>query len=129
MFDKVFKKLHAEASNDVVENHRKHPRRENDRCAMLFGNTLIPVRDWSMGGALLDTDERLFSEGQNMDFTLKFQTGNALRDLHHQGQVVRRANGRIALQFSPLSTDKEREFMNVMEHCIADEFARSQATA
>jgi len=129
MFERVFRNQRALASNDQVENNRLHPRRENDRCALIFGETLVPVRDWSFGGALLDTDERLFSDGQHIVFTLKFKAGDEIHSVIHQGIVIRRANCRVAVKFAPLTEAKQREFMAVMEHCVADEFARSQASA
>lgn len=120
--------LRANASNDMLSTatRRRHARRDQDRCIALLRGQSFPVENWSQGGVLLGGDDRLFSPGQELELTLKFKLRNMIMDVDLRGQVVRRNSGRVAIQFAPLSRAIRRCFQQVVDDCIAREFANSQ---
>lgn len=116
-------------SNDGTDQHvrRRYARREHDRCvAMIYGQT-FPVRDWSLGGVQIAGDERLFGIGGQIEMTLKFKLRNTIIDVPVIGTTVRKGSGRVALAFGELHNQIRRSFQQVIDDCIAAEFANSQA--
>jgi len=128
MLQTLFSTLKTGASNDAtLETRRRHPRRVADRCVAVIHGRTFPVRDWSLGGVLLQADDRLFGKGQDLDMTIKFKLRNMIVDVAHRGVVVRKTNGKVAFVFDPLSNLVARQFQQVIDDHVADEFARSQA--
>lgn len=127
MFSNFLASLRSVTSNDIDETRRRSPRRGSDRCvAMVCGQT-FPVENWSFGGVLISADERLFGTGQDIDITLKFKLRNTIIDVSHRGHVVRKSNGKVALEFEPLEKTIRRGFQQVIDDAVASEFATSQA--
>lgn len=127
MFNSFIAGLRTAASNtDLPETQRRHPRRASDRCVIVVENQTFPVENWSFGGALMNADERLFSESQMVAATLKFKLRNTILDIPVKGNVVRRNMGRIAIAFEPLDRAIRRTFQQVIDDAIASEFAGSQ---
>lgn len=126
MFSNFLAGLRSVTSNDIDETRRRSPRRGSDRCvAMVCGQT-FPVENWSFGGVLISADERLFGTGQDIDITLKFKLRNTIIDVSHRGHVVRKSNGKVALEFEPLEKTIRRGFQQVIDDAVASEFAISQ---
>jgi hypothetical protein len=114
---------------DKMSQRRKHERREQDHCvAVLYGQT-VPVENWSFGGVLVDSDDRLFAVGQPIEVTLKFKLRNAILEVAHQGTVIRKAAKKVAVAFDPIGTGTRRVFQQVVDDAIAAAFADSQAPA
>lgn len=121
--------LREQASNDQDETRRRHPRREIDRCVIDVCGQTFPIENWSPGGVLVAGDERLFGLGQDVEFSLKFKLRNTILDVKHRGHVVRKNNQKVAIKFEPVTQTIRRTFQQVIDDCIAGEFANSQATS
>jgi hypothetical protein len=126
MFSSFLASLRATTSNDSSETQRRHPRRGNDRCVVVIHGQTFPVENWSFGGVLLGADERLFGTTQDIDITLKFKLHNAILDVPHRGRVVRKTNGKVAIEFEALDKTIRRAFQQVLDDANASEFASSQ---
>ncbi len=127
MLQTLIDSLRAGASNDpAATTRRRHPRRHEDRCVVEIAGRTFPVENWSMGGLLLDGDDRVFNLGVDIDFTLKFRVRNAILNVHHRGRILRKGNGRIALRFEPLPTAVRHGFQRVVDDFVAREFVESQ---
>lgn len=126
MFSTFLAGLRANTSNDASETQRRYPRRANDRCVIVVHGQIFPVENWSFGGVQLNADERLFGMGQTIDLTLKFKLRNTIVDVAHRANVVRKSNGKVALEFEPLSKTIQRGFQQVIDDAVASEFAISQ---
>lgn len=126
MFSSFLASLRATTSNDSTETQRRHPRRGNDRCVVVIHGQTFPVENWSFGGVLLGADERLFGTTQDIDITLKFKLRNAILDVPHRGRVVRKTNGKVAIEFEALDKTIRRAFQQVLDDANASEFATSQ---
>ncbi len=114
------------SNNDEQETKRSHPRRDVDRCVAVIHGRTFPVKDWSLGGVLIQADERLFGKEQDIDLTVKFKLRNNIIDVSHKGVVVRKSNGKVAVQFEPLSQTISRQFQQVIDDYVAGQFASSQ---
>lgn len=126
MFSSFLASLRATTSNDSTETQRRHPRRGNDRCVVVIHGQTFPVENWSFGGVLLGADERLFGTTQDINITLKFKLRNAILDVPHRGRVVRKTNGKVAIEFEALDKTIRRAFQQVLDDANASEFATSQ---
>ncbi len=126
MLQNLLSSLKAGASNDKQPASRRHARRDVDRCVAVVHGRTFPVENWSLGGVLLQADERLFGKEQDVDFMIKFKLRNNLLDVAHQGRVVRKAPGKVAIQFEPLTQAINRQFQQVVDDYVAGEFANSQ---
>lgn len=126
MFSTFLSSLRAGASNDVASTQRRHPRRTNDRCVIVIHGHTFPIENWSFGGVLLNGDERLFGIHQTIDIVLKFKLSNTIIDVPHKGYVIRKANGKVAIEFEPLTKTISRSFQQVIDDAVASEFATSQ---
>lgn len=127
MIQTLISSLKADASNDRQNSKRRHPRRNVDRCAAVICGRTFPVENWSLGGILLQADERLFGKEQELDLTIKFKLRNNIVDIQHRGIVVRKSNGKVAIRFEPLSQAISRQFQQVIDDYVARSFADSQA--
>lgn len=126
MFSTFLNSLRATTSNDVTETQRRFPRRNNDRCVVVIHGQTFPVENWSFGGVLLGADERLFGTAQDIDITLKFKLRNTILDVPHRGRVIRKTNGKVAIEFESLDKTIRRAFQQVLDDSNASEFATSQ---
>ncbi len=127
MFNALLSGLRTHASNDTDDMQRRHPRRINDRCVIDICGQTFPIENWSYGGVLLSTDERMFGLEQDIDFTLKFKLRSTIININHRGHVVRKQKGQVALQFEPLTQMISRNFQKIVDDEAAMEFANSQA--
>ncbi len=127
MLQTLISSLKAGTSNDRSETHRRHPRRDVDRCVAVIHGQTFPVENWSLGGVLLHADERLFGREQDIELAIKFKLRNTILDISHRGQVVRKSPGKVAIQFEPLSQTINRQFQQVIDDYVARQFATSQA--
>jgi len=127
MFKKILATLGTNSSNDSVETRRKQPRRQSDRCVAVIHGQAFPVEDWSPDGLLISADDRMFGLGQGIEFTVKFKLRDTVIDIKHSGQIIRKANQKVALQFAPLTQTIRRGFQQVIDDQVAREFANSQA--
>jgi hypothetical protein len=118
-----------ERSWDKTSQRRKHERREQDHCVAVLGGKTVPVENWSFGGVLVDSDDRLYAIGQAIEVTLKFKLRNAILEVAHHGTVVRKAAKKVAVSFEPIGTGTRRAFQQVVDDAIAAAFADSQAPA
>lgn len=128
MLNSLISALKATTSNDAFDTRRRNPRREVDRCVAVVHGHTFPIENWSLGGALIVADERLFGVGMDVDATIKFKLRNTILDVPVQGSVVRKSSGKVAVQFRPLVLDVRRAFQQVIDDYAAREFANSQAT-
>jgi len=126
MFSNFLASLRATTSNDATETQRRYPRRGNDRCVVVIHGQTFPVENWSFGGVLLAADERLFGTTQDIEVTLKFKLRNTILDVPHRGRVIRKTNGKIAIEFESLDKTIRRAFQQVLDDANASEFATSQ---
>ena len=127
MLQTFLSSLRSMSSNDKDATRRRHPRRASDRCVAVICGQPFPVEDWSPGGLLIAADERLFSMGQDMEFTVKFKLRNAILDIAHRGRVVRKTNQKVAFEFEALPQTVRHAFQQVIDDQVAREFANSQA--
>lgn len=126
MLQNLISSLKSETSNDATQTKRRYPRRNMDRCVVVVHGYTFPVENWSLSGLLLQADDRLFGMNQEIDFTVKFKLRNTILDVGHRGTVVRKADGKVALNFEPLSKTISRKFQQVIDDQVAGEFANSQ---
>ena len=115
-----------EESWDSVVQRRRHERRAADKCIAILAGKPVPVENWSVGGVLMDGDDRLFSVGQTVEVTLKFKLRNVILDVTHHGRVVRKASQKIAVAFGPIGLGTRRAFQHVIDDAVAAAFADSQ---
>lgn len=114
------------ASNDAFASRRHYIRRNCDKVISVINGDMCPVQNWSNGGALIESDDRIYSDGQEIDITLKFRLDHSFLDLDHKGKIVRKGKGRIALKFAPLTEQIKSGFRKVIDDQIANEFVNSQ---
>ena len=126
MLQTLLSSLKAGASNDSESSNRRYPRRSVDRCVVVIHGRTFPVENWSLGGLLLQADERLFGKDQDIDLLIKFKLRNNILDVKHRGVVLRKAPGKVAIEFEPLSSMIKRQFQQVVDDHVAGEFAQSQ---
>ena len=51
-----------------------------------------PVENWSFGGVLITSDDRVFADGQDLPLTLKFKLRNTILDVNLNSRIVRKGN-------------------------------------
>lgn len=113
-------------ANDQPSSRRRHTRRYADHCVCMIDGKNYPVLNWSIGGVQVTADDRMFAEGQHADVVLKFKIRSTVIEVPHKANVVRKANGKIALQFEPLTRKVRNKFQNIIDDFMASEFANSQ---
>lgn len=114
-------------SNDSFKTKRIFERRSSDKCIAAVKGHDCPVHNWSLGGVLIESDDRLFSVGQEIDMNLKFILDNSIIDIEQQGKIIRKGNGKIAVEFMPLNESIWEGFKKVIDHHAANKFSNSQA--
>ena len=118
--------LKSRAGNDRTSTRRRYARRACDRCVGVINGKTYPVEDWSLGGLRIAGDERLFQPGQDCEVLLKFKLRENVMDIPRKAKVVRRANHKIALEFSSLSQQTRHNFQQVVDDYVARKFADAQ---
>ncbi len=126
MFKKHVSNLDQKDSTALLHVKRQNPRRSDDRCVAVVNGQMYPVENWSNGGMLITADERLFSIGQKCVFTLKFKLRDDIMEVDHKSTVIRKAPGKVALQFEPLPRDAQAKFQQVVDDYVAQRFVESQ---
>lgn len=110
-----FEALDLDAANDMeAETRRQFPRRACDFCVAEIDDQLYPVKDWSMGGVLMQADNRKFQDGKTYPLYLKFKLGEDVREVQVHGSIVRRSDSQMAVCFNPLTRDQRADFMDVI---------------
>lgn len=114
-------------SNDSAQRvPRRYPRRHVDACVAVIDGKTFLVEDWSLGGALISADERLFAVGQCVDITMKFKLREKVFKIEHRAQIVRKSHDQIAFAFEPLTQRIRRSFQRVVDDFVARDFVNSQ---
>ncbi len=126
MFGYLFSSLSAHNNNEQNNMKRQHTRRENDQCVIMIEGQLFPVQNWSMGGALINTDEQSFGLHDEVGVTIKFKVGEIVRDVTQLARVVRKSRGKIAFEFAPLGHKSYTNFQHIINECVSAQFADSQ---
>lgn len=127
MLQALLSTMRDSVSNDAMITRRNQPRRAVDRCIAVIDGMPHPVEDWSLGGALITANDRLYAFGQPVELTMKFKLSDRVLDVIQRGHVTRKANGKIAITFEPLDRATKSKFMQVIDDDVANEFAESQA--
>lgn len=127
MFNKTIS--HSQSIDSKAPSHskRRQPRRYEDRCVVIVNGQMHPVENWSKCGLLMTADERLYGQGQDCMFTLKFKLRDEIIEIDHKAKVVRKAPNKVALDFSPLSRSVQSGFQKVVDDFVAQRFAESQS--
>lgn len=118
--------LNAGNSNEDTSTRRRYPRRNCDKCVGVVNGRIYPIYDWSPGGALIEGDERAFSVGDDVSVTMKFRLHGSVLSLDHQGRIIRKTDGKVAVQFIPLTQQIWHGFKKVIDDHVTSEFANSQ---
>lgn len=126
MFGKLFSSLRASNNNDEFVARRKHTRREHDHCIVIVNGNMMPVKNWSLGGVLVDADDRSFTQDDIVDVVMRFKLSSKIIDVPHSARVVRKGANRVALEFKPLTQQIRSNFQNVVDDYVASQFASSQ---
>jgi hypothetical protein len=126
MFGNFFSGLKADNSNDTYAARRKYSRREADHCITVIEGKSYPVENWSLGGLMIQADERVFGVDDEVNVTMKFKMSQKIIDVPHRARVVRKARNRIAFEFKPLTQQIKNNFQNVVDDYVASQFAASQ---
>jgi len=127
MFGRLFSSLKADNSNKPDSARRKYARRDCDRCVTVINGKTYPVENWSLGGVLLNADEREFANEDEIDITLKFKMRENIVDIPHAARVIRKGRNKIAFEFKPLTQQIRSNFQNVVDDHVASQFAASQS--
>lgn len=127
MFSALLQAVKSQPQNDQIATKRRHPRRATDKCVIMINGKMHPVENWSMGGALVQTDSRLFSVDNEVDLILKFKLRDKMVDVPHRARVVRKSKDTVAFEFLPINAQIKTNFQNVIDDFVAGQFADSQA--
>ena len=122
-------RLLSQIDNDVesFEQKRRYERRECDQCVAEIDGKAYPVINWSQGGALIFMDERLLTENDRIDLTMKFHVQDRIIPISNTAHVVRKSNSRIALGFETNDDVTRQNFQQIIGDITTREFADSQA--
>jgi hypothetical protein len=126
MFANLFSSLRAENNNEEFAVRRKFSRRGADHCISVINGQPYPVENWSLGGLLIQADERIFSVNDELSITMKFKLSQKIVDIPHKARVVRKARNKIAFEFKPLTRAIQNNFQSVIDDYVASQFAASQ---
>ncbi len=127
MLQQILNSLKGTVSNDDEDTRRAFERRESDQCIAIIDDIAFPVVNWSKGGILLNGDDRTFGIEDSKTVTLRFKLTDRVVDVEHKGRILRKGRDKFVVEFSPLSQNIERQFNNVVDDYVAQEFANSQA--
>ena len=115
MFNVDWKTFLKRVSNDDSPSmRRRYPRRNHDICILEIAGKHYPVKDWSMGGALIELTDPSYSLGQVIDFTIKFKLKDRVLDVDHSATIIRKSRNYIALAFADLPGDTRSEFNTII---------------
>ncbi|MAS87657.1 MAG: hypothetical protein CMH30_06750 [Micavibrio sp.] len=103
------------ANDDTPSKRRKFVRRENDVCVIEFNGKHYPIKDWSMGGALIETTDRSISVNDTVNFRIKFKLKDRVVDVEHTGRIARKTKTHIALEFDQLPGQTRTAFDTVVK--------------
>jgi len=126
MIRNILEGLKISASNDDFDSRRSHERREIDSCIGIVDGRSYPVENWSQGGILLHGDDRVFGVNDVKEITIKFKVADKVMNVSHKGRILRKGNGKFAIQFAPLTQEVDKQFQHVLDDYMAQEFANSQ---
>ncbi|MFN3700104.1 MAG: PilZ domain-containing protein [Alphaproteobacteria bacterium] len=126
MLSGILEMLRPEKAVTQPVSNRRHERRKSDKCVSLINGKMLPVVDWSFGGAQIACDERIYALGDTLDVALKFQLRDDIVDIQHKARIVRKNRSRIAVEFEPLTREIRERFQSVIDDYITREFADSQ---
>lgn len=127
MFGHLFSSLKAYNNNEHQTARRRYTRRECDKCVTVVNGKTYPVENWSLGGVLVNADEREFSTQDEVNVTLKFKLRDKIVDVPHAAKVVRKTRHKVAFEFKPLTQQIRSNFQNVVDDYVASQFAASQS--
>jgi len=119
----------ADNSNEPMQMQRKHSRRENDYCVAVIGDRTYPVFNWSVGGTMISGDERFFTVNDRTEVLMKFKIGDHIHEISQPARIIRKARGRIAMQFLPLTGSPSKEMQHVLNDCITNQYVESSQFA
>ncbi len=129
MFKRLFSSLRADNNNDPQNDavRRQFERRDCDKCVTVINGKTYPVENWSLGGVLVNADEREFTAKDNVEVTLKFKLRDRVIDVPQDAFIIRKARNKVAVQFKPLTQKTRGDFQNVLDDYVASQFAASQS--
>ena len=127
MFARLIGSLKADNNNDKETVRRRYTRRDCDRCVSVVGDKIYPVENWSLGGVLINADERDFGVNDEINMTMKFKLRDNVVDVPHAARVIRKSSNKIAFEFKPLTQQIRGNFQNVVDDYVASQFAASQS--
>lgn len=123
----ILGKMKISASNDDQDSRRSSERRDIDSCIGVIDGKTYPIQNWSKGGVLLHGDDRTFDVNEIKTITMKFKVADRIMDVTHAGRILRKGRDKFVLQFSPLTDNVDRQFKQVVDDHLAQEFINSQA--
>ena len=126
MFEKLFSSLRADNNNEPHAARRKYTRRDCDKCVGEINGRTYPVENWSLGGILINSDERSFGVDETVDVNLKFKLRDEILQVPHRARVVRKARNKVAFQFDALPRTMRGQLQKVVDDYVTSEFANSQ---
>lgn len=127
MFGRLFSSLKADNQNEPHAARRRFTRRDCDQCVTVINGKTYPVENWSLGGVLLNADEREFGAQDEINMTMKFKLQDKIIDVPHAAKVIRKNRNKIAFEFKPLTQQIRSNFQNVVDDYVASQFAASQS--
>ncbi|MBK6896937.1 MAG: PilZ domain-containing protein [Alphaproteobacteria bacterium] len=125
MFGKFFSRF-TSTDEDDDSSRRQFARRSGDHCVTVINGKIYPVENWSLGGFMINADDRMFGVADAFDVTMKFKLRNAILDIPHSATVVRKSHNRVALQFKPMAKAIKDNFQQVVDDALSQGFADSQ---
>ncbi len=126
MFNKFIGSLIGDSDKTPVKSKREHARRAGDQCVSIVNGKMYPIENWSTGGLLIAGDERMFGVNEEHDVIVKFKLRDEVLDINHKAKIIRKGNGKVAMQFAPLSAAVTSGFQKVMDDVLAQNFSESQ---
>lgn len=126
MLKNVLSSFTKEEAKNSPKISRQHSRRSGDKCVSLIDGKMYPIENWSAGGMLINADERLFAIDQDCTITLKFKLREEMLDVTHKGKVIRKNDGKVAINFAPPSKKVSDSFQQVVDDFVSRNFIDSQ---
>ena len=93
----------------------------------IIDSPIYPIVDWSMGGVQIVADPRMFSQNQELELILKFKLQDSIVEIPCKGEIVSKATDRLGIKLEPLNQEARQLSMKVLDSCVVNEFANSQA--
>lgn len=114
MFNTLLSFIQKAPKNDALVTQRRSPRRAHDTCICIIGDKPYPVENWSIGGALIIADGRLFEVGAMLDVTLKFKVNKGILEVTNSARIIRKSNNKIAIAFDYSLKDSQAKFERII---------------